>query len=317
MGQTTGISWADHTFNPHIGCAKVHAGCTHCYAERDFDTRRGVAQWGLSGTRVKTSDDNWRKPLKWNRDAEAAGERRRVFCGSLADVFEDWGGAIVNHLGQKIFLGPAGETMSSALNIDQSPSAAFALKAGWRPLTLNDVRRELFELIDATPWLEWLLLTKRPENVRQMWPFHSDGGVNEDDASYRNNVWLGTSVSDQATADEFVPRLLGCRDLCPVLFLSAEPLIGPLTFRWSKWQPCGTGPGGSTDHLDGLRQIDWIIAGGESGSGFRAMEPDWARKIRDECQEANVPFFFKQWSGNNPKTLGKEIDGREWCEFPK
>ena len=64
MGQTTGISWTDHTFNPHIGCAKVHAGCAHCYAERDFDTRRGVAQWGQNGTRIVTSEGNWKQPLK-------------------------------------------------------------------------------------------------------------------------------------------------------------------------------------------------------------------------------------------------------------
>lgn len=287
MGQTTGISWTDHTFNPHIGCSKVHAGCAHCYAERDFDTRRGVANWGPHGTRIVTSEANWRQPLKWNREAEAAGERRRVFSASLADVFEDWKGP----------LGGATRDWTS----------------------LDDVRRELFAVIDSTPWLDWLLLTKRPENVPRMWPTRFTGddvGKPDGFEIRRENVWLGTSVSDQETADRMIPDLLKCRDLSPVLFLSAEPLLGSLNFRWAKWQEFSDTPGGSTDELDGLRRLDWVIAGGESGPGFRFVDPDWLRVLRDQCEAGDVPFFFKQWSGSNPKTLGKVLDGREWCEFP-
>lgn len=323
MGQVTGISWTDHTFNPWIGCSKVHAGCMHCYAERDFDTRRGVAKWGIAGTRVKTSDDNWRKPLKWNRDAEAAGERRRVFCASLADVFESWGGGrVYDHNGQlllKSYLGDARDTFDEIPDKwDQCTD-----KQGWQPLELDDLRGDLFKLIDSTPHLDWLLLTKRPENVLKMWPRRGDyqyvaeaAEMNEFPMYRRDNVWLGTSVSDQATADEFVPRLLGCRDLCPVLFLSAEPLLDRINFRWAKWQSFSEQPGGVTDELDGLRRLDWIIAGGESGGHFRQMMTEDVRLLRDQCVSAGVPFFFKQWSGANPKVLGKELDGREWCEFP-
>mgnify|MGYP003392980641 CR=1 FL=1 len=279
MGQTTGISWTDHTFNPHIGCSKVHAGCAHCYAERDFDTRRGVAPWGPHGTRIVTSEANWKQPSKWNREAEAAGERRRVFCASLADVFEDWKGPI------------GGVTRN------------------W--ISLDDVRRELFAVIDSTPFLDWLLLTKRPENIRRMWSPMLHAEV-QPEMHFRANVWLGTSVSNDETADEQIPHLMKCRDLSPVLFLSAEPLLGPLDI--SLWTPNGSSDPSAFREM--MPCVDWVIAGGESGAGFRFVDPDWLRGLRDQCQAGDVPFFFKQWSGSNPKTLGKILDGREWCEFP-
>ena len=87
MGETTEISWTDHTFNPWLGCTKVSAGCTHCYAE-SLVNRYGWAKWGPGQARKRTSAANWRKPLAWNRAAEKAGVRRRVFCASLADVFD-------------------------------------------------------------------------------------------------------------------------------------------------------------------------------------------------------------------------------------
>ena len=148
--------------------------------------------------------------MKWNREAEAAGERRRVFCASLADVFEDWKGPI------------GGATRD------------------WT--SLDDVRRELFALIDSTPWLDWLLLTKRPENVRRMWPEETslltEIPMGVSGTFYRPNVWIGTSVSNDETADEQIPRLMKCRDLSPVLFLSAEPLLGPLDI--SLWTSNGS-----------------------------------------------------------------------------
>lgn len=183
--------------------------------------------------------------------------------------------------------------------------------------TLHGLRSMLFSLIDSTPWLDWLLLTKRPENVLRMWPCAGTGkDAGAVDYLRRDNVWLGTSVSDQETAERMIPSLLKCRDLSPVLFLSVEPLLGSLTFRWAKWQQFSAEAGGSTGKLDGLRKLDWIIAGGESGPTFRQMMIDDVRRLRDQCTAAGVPFFFKQWSGANPKTQGKQLDGREWCEFP-
>jgi protein gp37 len=152
------------------------------------------------------------------------------------------------------------------------------------------------------------------------------------------NVWLGVSVENQAAADERIPLLLQIP--AAVRFLSCEPLLGPVTFRWARWMQLPSRPDGSSGPLDSLRGIHWVIAGGESGAGARPMHPDWARSLRDECNAAGVPFFFKQWGAwypagrrilDNPnmammdeealyrvgkKAAGRLLDGREWNEFP-
>lgn len=274
MSDITGISWTDSTFNPWIGCAKVHLGCTNCYAEADFDKRRHVAEWGVNGTRVVTSDANWRKPLKWNRDAERDGVRRKVFCASLADVFED------------------------------------------RP-ELVEPRKRLFELIDATPHLDWQLLTKRPENIRRMLtPIKSHGT-----GPYIRrwpNVWLGTSVSDQETANKAIPELLKCRDLSPVLFLSAEPLVGPIDvspYIGGRSYECKCGfhrteaellfrGGDDWQCADCMMlcsvggTLDWVIVGGESGLNARPCNAKWISQIVDQCAPTHVACFVKQFGSN-------------------
>lgn len=88
MAENSNIEWTDHTFNPWIGCTKVSQGCKFCYAETLMDQRYGKAKWGPKGTRNRTSVSYWKQPLKWNREAAAEGMRKRVFCASLADVFE-------------------------------------------------------------------------------------------------------------------------------------------------------------------------------------------------------------------------------------
>lgn len=220
MGENSAISWTKHTFNPWIGCSKVHEGCTHCYAEELMATRYKRVVWGVNGTRTKTK--TWRDPIRWNREAVEAGERHRVFCASLADVFED------------------------------------------RP-ELEPWRRELFDLIDATPQLDWQLLTKRPENILRMWPSY-----------YRDNVWLGTSVSNQKTFDEFSYLLRQNRTIAKVLFLSAEPLLGPIQLD------------------EDIDIIDWLIVGGESGKGARPCEVEWIQSLVRQCDDYGVRCFVKQ-----------------------
>jgi len=252
MGKTS-IEWAHYTFNPWRGCTKVSDGCKFCYADRDSKRNPKVLGiWGPNGTRAIGADAYMRLPFKWNDEAKAAGERRRVFCASLADFFE----------------GP-----------ESMPAEADG------PVTMQ--RWRTFDIIPETPWLDWLLVTKRPENIRRMWPL-----------SYLlkglPNVWLLTSVEDQETADRRIPELLKCRDLSPVLGLSMEPLLGAIHLdhhgvpAW--WQ----------GQLNPISQLDWIIAGGESGAKSRPMHPDWARSVRDQCQAAGVPFFFKQWGEWKP-----------------
>jgi protein gp37 len=287
----TKIEWCDFTFNPWIGCAKVSAGCANCYAETLMDKRYGRAKWGPNGTRVKTSAANWKKPLKWNRDAARDGVRRRVFCASLADVFEDRNELIA-----------------------------------WRD--------ELFALIAETPHLDWLLLTKRPENVNRLvaqlcWP--DTGRLMP--YGLPTNVWLGTSVENQEQADKRIPELL--KVPAAVRFLSMEPLLGPVKLNSVQYNNGGSGGGVLLDVLGGefstiagsgykCGRIDWVIVGGESGPNARPMHPEWARSIRDECQAAGVPFFFKQWGEHdgNEKRVGKKaagrlLDGCEWSEFPQ
>lgn len=306
MAENSKIEWTHHTFNPWIGCTKVHTGCAHCYAEEMMDHRYGKAKWGPQGTRVRTSDANWRKPLAWDRAAAKAGERHRVFCASLADVFEDWKGPIVDSRGETLHRGK-----------DWGSSKAYItthLQIGKSVVTLDDLRRDLFRLIDATPNLDWLLLTKRPENVLRMWPHRAGPWIKDGKACVeswrRDNVWIGTSVSDQMTAESIVPAMADIRPLVPVMFLSAEPLVGDLGaefVRRTLCQQCDdglvdvTGDGGldffgpNCQHCDGTGHfINWLIVGGESGIGRRPMDLAWARSLRDQCEESGVPFFIKQ-----------------------
>jgi protein gp37 len=350
MAANSKIEWTDHTFNPWIGCTKVHEGCTHCYAET-FAKRTGKAKWGNGGSRVKTSEAYWQQPLKWNAEAAAAGERRRVFCASLADVFEDWQGPVHDHHGD-------------LLGLDEGEFCKIVDPRTPYRATLDDLRRELFRLIDATPMLDWLLLTKRPENIRRMWTFRNNIGPPQRSttpeqfasALHRDNVWLGTSISDQKTADDWIPRLLETRDLSPVLFLSCEPLLGPIDLRQCRTHEGHSnvlfvGNEGGWEYAGSPRNfINWLIVGGESGHGARPMHPDWARGLRDQCVAAGVPFFFKQWGEWVPancaaftreaddaiaagakrqdwengdqsfrvgkKAAGRSLQGREWNEFP-
>ena len=341
MAETT-IEWADFTFNPWMGCTKVSPACANCYAERDFDHRYGKVKWGPNGTRVVTSDANWQKPLKWNRDAaerinrcngshDFIGDRcmkcgcdtnyrparPRVFCASLADVFETWDGPILNSKGGVLLRSTDGMCIGN-LNDDPRKRA-----------TMDDLRKQLFELIDATPYLDWLLLTKRPENIRRMWPDKQSmeavfpgmaAPLGEPmrcfkTMSYRPNVWLGTTVENQEYADKRIPELLKCRDLSPVLFLSCEPMTGPIDLPGDVYchycedacpdletnvvecRMCD-GTGIRHDTLD--FEFDWVIAGGESGPDARPANPDWFRSLRDQCKAAGVPFLFKQWGAWSP-----------------
>ncbi len=321
-----------YTFNPWIGCTKVAAGCKSCYAE-SLAKRTGLAKWGEHGTRVKTSENYWRKPIKWNRDAEKAGERHRVFCASLADVFDEWGGNVAHHSGDKLLCcdncGAFRRDDDSAA-LESCECSRFWPRTEWANLT--DVRRALFALIDATPHLDWLVLTKRPENIRRMWPaFASEVQPND---HFRHNVWLGTSIATQEDADANIPPLLACRDLAPVLFLSAEPLLGPVDI--SQWLPAADGTRTVDGEGDDLPTVGWLIAGGESGHGARSCDLAWVRGLRKQCSSAGVPCFVKQlgskpvqWSpyadglggvtggGGMESCRGEDPKGGNWDEWPE
>jgi protein gp37 len=179
--------------------------------------------------------------------------RRRVFCASMADVFDKDA--------------PVGELA------------------------------RLWHLIAATPNLDWLLLTKRPQVAWKYFePYRIKGPP--------SNVWLGTTVEDQKMADLRIPRLLSIP--ATVHFLSCEPLLGPVDLsRWLDRTTAGR------FHAEPI--VDWVIAGGESGAFSRDSDPDWFRSLRDQCEAAGAAFHFKQWGRQAP---GAVLDGREHREFP-
>lgn len=328
MGANSKIEWTDHTFNPWRGCTKVAAGCANCYAERDakrFPDKLGI--WGDDGTRVVAAESTWKQPKTWNDAAAKASVRARVFCASLADWAEDWQGPIMLSGKDPVYCGKDFRASHGTTN----PRA-----------TLDDVRRRLFALIDATPHLDWLLLTKRPENIQRFWKpwkisqelYEATAPAISDDLkrqwNYRSNVWLGTSIATQEDADRNIPELLKCRNLAPVLFVSAEPLLGPVDLRKvpnpdAYFKQTGrTGVVSEPNEPDDYvywtsKAIDWLICGGESGHGARPMHPDWARSLRDQCTAAGVPFFFKQWGEwgpvGNDKKIGALLDNGRLC-FP-
>jgi len=192
------IEWTDHTFNPWIGCQRVSPGCTHCYAEA-LATRYGLAKWGVKAVRKRTSPAYWRKPLSWNRRAEREGVRRRVFCASMADVFDP--------------KAPAGAREDLWDLIRQTPNL------DWQILTKRP------DLIRQTPNLDWQILTKRPERIRGngkpgtcMLP--ADWG-----AGYPN-VWLGVTIED---AMHWAKRWMTFSNVpARIRFVSYEPALGPI-----------------------------------------------------------------------------------------
>lgn len=309
MGQNTTIEWCDHTFNPWRGCAHrvlpngtEHPGCAHCYAEAMSKRNPTLlGEWGEHGIRVCAAPEYWRQPEKWNRQAELDGCRRLVFCASMADVFEDWDGLIFDHANGALFKCRCGWQGTAAPHKDHPTEWRHCPQRGsTRAMTMDDMRSDLFDLIYTTPNLDWLLLTKRPE-LAAAWLREERANIEYDDHTDPfANVWLGTSISSQATADALVPELFKCRDLVPVLFLSIEPLLGPVDLRsiaddGHNAVNCLTGNALKNDDLISVPTVDWVIVGGESGHHARPMHPDWVRSLRDQCAAFDVPFFLKQW----------------------
>ena len=184
------------------------------------------------------------------------GQRARVFCASMADVFE-------------------------------------------ARRDLNPWRERLWTLIEETPHLDWLLLTKRPERILQMTHWKAD---------WPKNVWIGTTVEDQESAEERLPHLT--RVPAMVRFISAEPLLSEVNI--ASWL-------GSS--------IDWVITGGESGHHARPSSPSWFRSLLIQCMQADVPFHFKQWGDWGPgeginlavvrKTVREAQDGTQMFRVGK
>lgn len=273
MGENSKIEWCHHSFNIVWGCTKVSPACTNCYAEA-WAKRMGFDVWGPNAERRLLSESYWKQPLKWNRQAEAEGQRKRVFCSSMADVFED------------------------------------------HP-TVASQRERLWPLIEQTPMLDWLLLSKRPENMTRFAPSSWAGGWPE-------NAWALATAENQEWASKRITELL--RVPAEIRGISAEPLLGPIDFTdWLDHAICRFCQGRSwnegidCDRCGGLgeqsRPIDLIIVGGESGHQARPMHPQWVRDIRAQCAAYNVNFFFKQWGEFLPGSQAKHLSDAELTKF--
>ena len=186
--------------------------------------------------------------------------------------------------------------------------------------------RSIVGVMTDCPQHTFMILTKQPERIKEF----------VEGCSVTPNIWLGVSVTDQKTADQRIPLLL--QTSAAVRFVSVEPLLGPVDLRGLRSEIDGkTRPLLTCNALTGKHtcgpwvheapKLDWVICGGESGPGARPMRPEWVRSLRDQCQEAKVPFFFKAW-GKHPSPCVKwdfcqtnkdglpVLDGRTWSEFP-
>ncbi|HVB68009.1 MAG TPA: phage Gp37/Gp68 family protein [Acetobacteraceae bacterium] len=272
MAETTGIEWTDATWNPVRGCTRVSEGCRGCYAETLTARFSGPGLWGHGFAERTASGPRWTGkveliperlavPLHWKGP-------RRIFVNSTSDLFHE---SLPDAAIDQVF--------SVMAQCPQHTFQALTKRAARMANYLRDPTRgdKIYErLAEMASEREEFALVPLP------WPLP--------------NLWLGVSCEDQEAADERIPHLL--RVPARVRFLSCEPLLGAIEL--GQWQEEGFYLnylrgllGGPSD--TSIPRIDWVIAGGESGTHARPMHPDWARSLRGQCAAACVPFFFKQW----------------------
>jgi len=280
MGETTKISWCHHTLNPWWGCTKVSAGCANCYAEA-WAKRTGHDVFGQNKPRRFFGDKYWNEPIGWDANAAAAGQRRRVFCGSMCDVFE-----------------------SDAIEPSGADECDYARDALWH-------------LIEGTPRLDWLLLTKRPENIEAMVPSEwynpeyvksmcaamsrkaGEEIVPDRPLGWPRNVWAMATIENHEVAASRLDALLKVPAM--IRGVSMEPLLGPALLPRrvlgcricgrsdveTALDPCADCPGG----------INWLIVGCEKlpgGRPGRRCELAWVRDLVAQARAAGVAVFVKQ-----------------------
>lgn len=256
MGEKSGVEWCDHSFSINWGCEQVPqvnglpSACDNCYA-KTLSERWKFDVWGKDKPRRMLSEHHWNEPFRWNRKAEKAKERKRVFCGPMNDICED-------------------------------------------RRDLDPLRERLIAIIEQTPWLDWMLLTKRPFLYKRFFPWKV----------WPKNAWAGTTTEHQYWFDH---RMKALKEVpAEVHFVSAEPLFTPI------------------DISAHLKDLQWVITGTESGIKARmGTQESWIRSLKDQCVGAGIPFFYKQWTVPIPtmpfnKVIPTpELDGRIWVEFPK
>jgi protein gp37 len=330
MSDATLIEWTDATWNPVTGCTLVDRGCDNCYAARLAATRlqhnpsragltrlnaAGVAKW----TGEVRFNEQWLdQPLRWTNP-------RRIFVCAHSDLFHD---SVPDDWIDRIFAVMALAPQHTFQVLTKRPDRAARYLTG---LLTDQDRLSTFAVAMMDIQAATDCPSIRDSCARHGIPWRQPRSA--DDWLPLPNVWLGTSISDQASADARIPELLACP--AAVRFVSAEPLLGPVDLT------CLTEPEDKSFYLDALSgdawddengglnheiwgsdigpRLDWVICGGESGLGARPMHPDWPRSLRDQCLAAGVPFFFKQWgewgrdTGILPDLRDPVMEGRAKC----
>jgi len=305
MADTSKIEWCDATWNPITGCTMVSAGCTNCYAMglaatrlRQHPSRAGLTR-DAGGRAVWTGEvrlnEQWLdQPLQWKRP-------RMIFVCAHGDLFHE---SVPDQWIDRVFAVMALAPQHTFQVLTKRPERMLAYLLA-EPDTL---RQRWF---DAVPTGKWSV------SVAEAFAAIHHAAPDATRALYHRakpawplpNVWLGTSIEDQATADQRIGPLLATP--AAVRFVSAEPLLGEV--RLDRIVPTANTHNRPVDALRGGRLttggrtgIDWVIVGGESGQNARPMHPEWAQSLRDQCAVAFVEFFFKQWGEWAP---AMQIDG--------
>lgn len=257
MANNSSIEWTDATWNPIVGCSRVSEGCRNCYAERFAHRWAGTVETYKGVVESTPNGSRWTGNVK--------------FIESRLDQPLRW------RKPRRIFV----NSMSDLFH-ENVP---------------DEWIDRIFAVMALSPQHTFQILTKRPERMLEYFNAERFGYIEAIARKIHGkplppgtvmpwplpNVWLGVSVENQKAADERIPLLL--QTPAAVRFLSCEPLLGPVDLTRFSAHPL----------VPNAIPIDWVIAGGESGPGARPMHPDWVRELRDHCQAAGVPFFFKQW----------------------
>ena len=295
MAADSKIEWTDHTFNPWIGCTKVSTaatgggGCDNCYAEMSTPARvlrsQGAETWGTAAPRIRTSAANWKMPLRWDAQHDAFfaqhGRRQRVFCASLADVFDNavdpqWRADLFDfiyatpHLDWLLLTKRIGNVARMVVDRGMPGRLPSNVWLGATIVNQAEADRDIPKLLAVPARVHFLSLEPLlgPVNLSDI----SDGHA---DRTIPRKYWEeGFDTDDN------------------------PPAVGHNALTGERWQRFG-------DWRHFGQRIDWVIVGGESGPKARPMHPDWARNLRDQCQAAGVAFFFKQWG----EWIEPDIDG--------